>query len=173
MIFRTVSLVGGLLGAGFVSQYPEFTQQYLQRLGGQVDALAVVIEDFDASAARADLTREAALASMGGSVFMENRRKDMRRTIERHTALADDMVALREASPLARLTMPHRVADTALARATWSDFVPAMPLSAEGAISGAAGFAGGYGLIAALLHFLTWPFRRKRRKEDGLSFSGH
>ncbi|WP_417249961.1 DUF2937 family protein [Celeribacter sp.] len=170
MIVKTLTLVGGLLGAATVSQYPEFTQQYLQRLGGQVEALDTVIADFDRSAERAEMTREEALASLGGSVFLENRRSDMRRTIARHEKLTEDLAELRAASPMERLTMPHRVADTETARATWDDFVPAMPISVEGGISALAGFLGGYGVVAALLHFLTWPFRRGRRRKAKLQF---
>lgn len=170
MIIKTLTLTGGLFGAAFVSQYPEFTQQYTQRLGGQVEALGVVLADFDASATRADMTRDEALASLGGSVFLENRRKDMRRTIARHTRLSGDLEVLREATPLQRLTMPQRVTDTELARATWGDFVPAMPLSLEGMIAGLAGFLGGYAVIAAFLKFLAWPFRRSKREKEGLTF---
>ncbi|WP_417269960.1 DUF2937 family protein [Celeribacter sp.] len=171
MIFRVLTLVGGLFGAACASQFPEFTQQYTQRLGGQVEALGVVIADFDHSAQRADMTRDEALASMGGSVFMENRRRDMRRTIERHAALSEDQIALRTATPLQRLTMPHRVADTQLARATWDDFVPALPLSIEGLIAGFVGFLGGYLTIAGLLRLLAWPFRKRHKKNGGLTFT--
>ncbi|WP_417243009.1 DUF2937 family protein [Celeribacter sp.] len=171
MIFKVLTLVGGLFGAALVSQFPEFTQQYTQRLGGQVEALGVVLADFDHSAQRADMTRDEALASMGGTVFMENRRRDMRRTIDRHARLSADQIALRTATPLQRLTMPHRVADTELARSTWNDFVPAMPLSVAGIISGFVGFIGGYVVIAAFLRFLAWPFRKRRKKANGLTFT--
>lgn len=39
MIGRVLALAGGLSGAVGLSQFPEFSQQYLQRLAGQVDAL--------------------------------------------------------------------------------------------------------------------------------------
>ena len=55
MIIKTLTLVGGMFGAATLSQFPEFTQQYMQRLGGQVDALSVVIQDFDPSAQKAQL----------------------------------------------------------------------------------------------------------------------
>ena len=96
-MLRALALTGGLLGAAVVSQFPEFTQQYTQRLGGQVEALETVLADFDASAQKAEMTREEALASMGGSVFLENRRRDMRDTIERHARLSDDLAALQDA----------------------------------------------------------------------------
>ncbi len=168
-MLRALALTGGLLGAAVVSQFPEFTQQYTQRLGGQVEALETVLADFDASAQKAEMTREEALASMGGSVFLENRRRDMRDTIERHARLSDDLAALQDASPLERLTMPHRVTDTALARATYEEFRPALPLSIEGAISALAGYLGGWLAVSALLTLLAWPFKRRKSK-SGLTF---
>jgi hypothetical protein len=162
MIIKTLTLIGGMFGAATLSQFPEFTQQYMQRLGGQVDALTTVINDFDTSARKADMTREAALASMGGSVFLENRRSDMRATIERHRRLEDDLVVLSAATPIARVSMPHRLRDQDLVRATYDSFRPALPLTLEGALSASAGFIAGWAIIAALLHFLAWPFRRRR-----------
>lgn len=169
MFIRVLTLIGGLLGAGVFSQYPEFTQQYMQRLAGRVDALREVVADFDASAAKASLTRDEALAAMGGTVFLDNRRLDMRNTIAREARLSADLERLRTASPMERLIMPQRVADTELARATWGDFTPALPFSVEGAVAATGGFLAGWALIAALLHFLAWPFRRRKAK-DGLTF---
>ncbi|SEK59831.1 DUF2937 family protein [Pacificibacter marinus] len=164
MIIKTLTLVGGMFGAAIVSQFPEFTQQYMQRLGGQVDALSVVIGDFDNSANKADMTRVEALASMGGSVFMDNRRRDMRATIARHARLSGDLQRLSDASPLERISMPHRLRDVNLVSATYTDFQPALPLTVEGGISAAGGFLIGWGGIAAVLHFMLWPFRRRRPK---------
>tara|TARA_R110001583_G_scaffold138983_1_gene291013 strand:+ start:216328 stop:216879 length:552 start_codon:yes stop_codon:yes gene_type:complete len=169
MIVKTLTLVGGLFGAAIVSQFPEFSQQYTQRLGGQVDALAVVITDFDASAQKADMTREDALASMGGSVFLENRRRDMRTTFARYDRLSEDLTMLRDASPLERLTMPQRIADVELARTTWDNFVPAMPLSVAGGLSALIGYVAGWGGVFAVLWLLAWPFKRRKSK-DGLTF---
>ena len=46
MIIRAITLAGGLaVGAG-ASQFPEFSQQYAQRLGGAVDALGEVVRGF-------------------------------------------------------------------------------------------------------------------------------
>ncbi|RPE72032.1 DUF2937 family protein [Pacificibacter maritimus] len=162
MFTKVLTLAGGIACAALSSQYPEFTQQYMQRLGGQVDALAVVIRDFDTSARSADMTRDAALASMGGSVFLDNRRKDMRRTIARHEDLSNDLEQLSNASPLARISMPHRLRDTALISATYKEFRPAIPLTLEGFISAVGGFFVGWGLVLALIHFLSWPLRRRR-----------
>ena len=39
MILRALTLAAGLTGAAGASQFPEFSQQYVQRLGGAVDEL--------------------------------------------------------------------------------------------------------------------------------------
>ena len=163
MIVRTLTLAGGLLTAGLTSQAPEFTQQYLQRLAGQVDALSLVARDFDASALASGLGREEALSQMTGTDFLTARQADMRRTFARHARLADHLASLRAATPLERLAMPHRLADTDLARATWSDFKPALPLTTAGAVAGSAGFVAGAALTAALLSLLAGLVRRTRR----------
>ena len=51
-MFKILAVAGGLAGAAGLSQYPEFSQQYTQRLAGQVDALGLVVADFEASALR-------------------------------------------------------------------------------------------------------------------------
>ncbi|SLN49659.1 hypothetical protein AQS8620_02126 [Aquimixticola soesokkakensis] len=173
MIMRALAFAGGLFGAALLSQYPEFTQQYTQRLGGQVSALASVVADFDRSARREDMSRDEALAEMGGTPFLDARRRDIRATIARQEQLAQDLDELRSASAMARLAMPQRVADSELAVATWRDFRPALPLSVEGLLAGFAGLIGGYVLAYLMLKFLLWPFRRPTRRAQGTKLDFH
>jgi hypothetical protein len=161
-VIRVISLLGGLAGATALSQFPEFSQQYLQRLGGQADALAAVVEAFDASATEAGLTREAALADLSGTTFRNAHQEDMRRTILRAAAVEADLALLRAAAPLERLTLPHRFRDGETLAATWADFRPAVPVTADGLASGGIGFVTGWAVVAFLLRFLTAPFRRQR-----------
>ena len=51
MFARVLTLAGGLSGAAGLSQFPEFSQQYAQRLGGAVEELQLFVEEFDADAA--------------------------------------------------------------------------------------------------------------------------
>lgn len=162
MILRALALCGGLAGASGLSQYPEFSQQYLQRLAGQVDALDVVVADFEASAFRAGLTRSQALAELTGTNFLSDRQADMRRTFRRHAVLTDNLAALRDASPLGRIIMPQRIADPATFAATWSDFRPALPLTFAGLVSGLAGLALGWAIVRMLLGLILTPVRRTR-----------
>ncbi len=161
-MIRVLVLAGGLAGAATFSQYPEFSQQYLQRLAGQVDALTQVVRDFDRSALDAGMGRDEALSEMTGTPFLTARQADMRRTFARHAVLSDDLATLRAASPLARLTMPQRLGDAATLRATMDDFAPAAPLSVAGLAAGGLGFAGGGLLATLLLGVALLPFRRGR-----------
>lgn len=161
-MIRVLCLVGGLAGAAGLSQYPEFSQQYMQRLAGQVDALTVVSKDFDASALAAGLGREEALEQLTGTPFLDARQLDMRRTFARHARLSENLMILREATALERILLPHRMADTETMQAVWADFTPAMPLSVAGAASAGTGFLGGWAMLAAVLALVTVPFKRAR-----------
>lgn len=127
MILRALTLAGGLTGAAASSQFPEFSQQYLQRLGGAVDALEQVVADFDASATSVGLTRDAALAQMQGTAFLDRRRADMAQTFLRYETLKDDLSKLEGAGPFMRAYNLPRLTDTQIARAAWDAYEPAVP----------------------------------------------
>lgn len=158
---RVLALVAGLAGATALSQFPEFSQQYLQRLGGQADALTAVATAFDASATAAGLTREAALANLSAGTFQLAHQADMRETLARADRVDNDLALLRAASPLERLALPQRFRDAETLQATWADFRPAVPVTADGLISAGIGFLLGYGLMAGLIALILAPFRRR------------
>ncbi len=161
MIVRAIALAGGIAGAAGLSQYPEFSQQYVQRLGGQVEALASVVADFDASAARAELTRDEALEELSGSVFLDGRQVDMRRTFARFERLSSDRAMLSNATPVERIFMPQRLRDPELLAGTWSDFKPALPLTVAGLVAAGLGFLLGWIALGGVLRLLAWPFRAR------------
>lgn len=165
MIARMLTLAGGLAGAAGLSQFPEFSQQYTQRLAGAVDELSRVVEDFDRSAAAEGLDRQAALDAMAGSGFVERRRVDMTRTIERKSRLEADLAALRGAGPFTRAYEAAHFDDMEIARRAAQDFKPAMPLTFEGISFAAVGLFVGWLAIATVLYvlrLLLWPVRRRR-----------
>jgi len=167
MIGRALAMVGGLTGAAGLSQYPEFAQQYTQRLAGQVEALEVVVEDFETTAERSGLTRDEALAEMTGTTFLADRGRDMERTITRYEGLQSDYTMLTEASAFEKMMMPHRLADGETFRGTWGDYEPAVPLTAAGAASAGVGFFAGWLLVGVLIWILTLPFRRRQPEGQG------
>ena len=172
-MIRTLALAGGILGAAALSQYPEFSQQYLQRLAGQVDALTIVVDDFEASAMEAGLTRTEALEEMTGTTFLAQHQTDLRRTFRRHAVLSDNLATLRAATPLERILMPQRMTDPATFAATWGDYRPAMPLTVAGVAAGGIGFALGWLLSRALLALMLSPLRRRRTARRPGRAAGH
>jgi hypothetical protein len=159
-MLRLLALGAGLASGVTLSQFPEFSQQYLQRLGGQADSLAAVVAEFDASAQKAGLAREAALSELRGSTFLDLRQNDMRRVIARSERASADYALLKAAGPLERLALPHRFRDGQTLAATWADFRPAIPVTFDGLIAAGIGYALGWGLFLALAALARRPFRR-------------
>lgn len=167
-MIRALILAGGVAGAAGLSQFPEYSQQYNQRLAGAVDELARVVADFDASATAAGLSREAALAQMTGTRFLEQRRADMARTFGRHARLSADLAVLRGAGPFTRAWHATRLTDPQIAARAWGDFRPALPLDLAGLVFAGLGLVLGSGLAAGGIGLLRWPFRRRARPAAGL-----
>jgi len=135
MLLRALSLAAGLTGAAGVSQFPEFSQQYMQRLGGAVDALAEVVAEFDADAA----------------------------SLDRHTQLSSDLEMMQGLGPFSRARHAARFTDAELAGRVWENYKPAMPVTFEGAIFAGVGFLGGLALFSGLIWLLSLPFSLFRR----------
>lgn len=141
---RLINLGGGLLALFAASQFPEYSQQYVQRLGGAVDELNLVASDFDNSAQAVGFTRETALASMVGNEFQRRRKADMERLFARLERLSAHYAALRGADAFARLQAIARFDDTRIAARAWDDFKPAIPLTFDGLSFAAGGFVAGF-----------------------------
>lgn len=166
MIFRVLAFSSAVLGGAGASQFPEYSQQYLQRLSGAVEELDRVSADFDASAEAAGLNRDQALAQMEGTAFLESRRADMDRTFARHARLSEDLAALEESGPFARALHAWRMTDSDVAQAAWGDFEPAVPVTGEGAVFAGGGAVLGWFSLAGLWALLAWLgsklFRRRQ-----------
>lgn len=160
-MLRALTLAAGLSGAATLSQFPEFSQQYTQRLGGAVDALAQVVADFDTSAQAVGLSRDAALTQMQGSPFLERRRADMTATIMRFEHLSADLRALEGQGPFTRAYNLRHFTDPQIAQAAWCAYQPALPLNFAGLSFAFVGFVLGAALLAGLRALLRWPFGRR------------
>src|SRR5438552_921836 len=88
--------VAAAVGALMSSQFPEFAQQYRQRLGGALQEMRHIVGDFDAAAAEHNLTRTQALMrySESSEPFLQNQRANVQRTIDRYEQLADQRARL-------------------------------------------------------------------------------
>ena len=161
MILRALVIAGGLAGGAATSQFPEFSQQYLQRLGGAVDELQQVARDFDASARAVGLSRQDALAQMTGTPFLERRRVDMTSTLNRYETLSASLARLEGQGPFMRAYYLPQMRDVSIAREAWNVYQPAVPLNFAGAIFAGAGFLLGAFAIWAVLRIMFFPFRRR------------
>jgi len=146
---RMLGTMGGVALALTASQFPEFAQQYEQRLGGAVDQLAAIIADFDATAERSGLDRREALAvyEATGEAFLAERAGDMRATFARHERLSAHLALLESAGPLEKATGFARYYDPEIGSRAIRAYEPAVPVTAEGFVWAGAGLVVGYALI--------------------------
>jgi hypothetical protein len=158
---RALSIVGGLaLGFGF-AQFPEYAQQYEQRLGGAVDELRIIVDDFDRGAASFGLSREDALLryAMSPDEFLQDRGLSMRMTLGRYERLRADLADLQQASALRRVQLlPHYLDSDVGARAL-ENFELGVPATGEALSWGLVGTLIGYVVLYPFLGFFTLPFR--------------
>jgi hypothetical protein len=163
---RTLAMVGGLaLGLCF-AQFPEYAQQYEQRLGGAVDELKTIVDDFDRDATRFGLTRQQALERYAVSPddFLVARGTSMDRTLSRYQQLSGMLADLQNAGPLGRVAHLGDYLDSDVGARALQNFKPAVPVTAEGIGWGLAGWLIGYLVLYPFLGIFTLPFRWRRGK---------
>jgi hypothetical protein len=143
-------LVAAVLCAGAV---PSFIAQYRQRLGGRLDQVLLDLAPFQRIAdlyhhgSLEELVRHH-LASADATFHAEGAAV---------RAMMDSAAALRAAAEALNADLAHQLlyllrhTDPSIARATWSSFVPSMPLDTEAVV-----FAGLVGLLVWLLAALLW-----------------
>lgn len=149
MIIRVLALSGGLLGAASLSQFPEYSQQYKQRLSGAVDELSGIVVQFDADAEMVGMDRTEALRDLSaGSAMARARAESMGHVLARHDRLSAHLDALHTSTGLHNTLMSWRFMDPDLAQETWNDFQPAVPARGEGIAFAGVGFLIGYTLLA-------------------------
>ena len=161
---RLVAGIGGLGLAVTLSQFPEYAQQYTQRLGGAVDELRVITEEFDRSAASGGLDRVAALRRYESSndAFLAERGISMAGTFQRYELLRNTLARIEGATPLERLQELPAYLDTDIGRRTLDNYKPAVPVTMEGILWAGGGFLVGFLVLSALWRFFALPFQRKR-----------
>ena len=167
MILRLITFVGAILGATGLSQFPEYAQQYEQRLAGAVDELRLVVADFDATLADLGQTREQAFApnqnlSPRETAMLGNAKSH----IERLAYLEDALDRLRTGSVFDQMVAVPLVADVKIAQRAFADFKPAVPISVQGFASAGLGFVAGWIVVGLLIWCLGWPFRRRKARDS-------
>ncbi|SMR83234.1 Protein of unknown function [Aliiroseovarius halocynthiae] len=159
-MIRTLAMIGGLAGAVALSQFPEFTQQYVQRLSGARTELKVITTGFDLTAKAAGYSRDEALDKMSGSDFQNDLRDQMQDNFNRYDRLDASYAALKGTEPLMRLTKLWHFRDADLVERTWNDYRPAVPVTADGILCAGIGYVGGWLIVSLLLGAFLRPFRK-------------
>lgn len=148
---RILSWIGALSGGAVTSQFPEFSQQYRQRLGGAVDELARVVAGFDADAADLGLSRSQALVELAQSgAIGAARAETMAETLTRMARLQADQAALAGLDAVQRVFNLRHFSDPELLQAVWASYAPAVPLTPGGAGFALAGLLAGLFAVSAL-----------------------
>jgi hypothetical protein len=158
MIYRRLVLFFALLAGIAASQLPEFAQQYRQRLGGALDELKAIVQQFDSDGVAAGMDRESAIKRLttDTDAFVRQRGTQMSETVARMQRLNRQAEGFAQAGPIARLPVMAKDFDPTIARRAYESFEPAAPLTWEGLITALGGF------FAALfgLKLVGWPVRR-------------
>ena len=168
MLLRTLAFAIGVSFAALAAQFPEFSQQYTQRLAGKVDELQRFVREFDLDASAVGVSREQALIDLArGGAIGAQRAQTIVSTIDREKRLNSVLNDLRNAGPIKQIMIVNNSVDKEIARGTLQDFHPALPVSFEGVAFALVGFIAGIssvGLIGAAFQQIN-----KRRKRYALS----
>jgi hypothetical protein len=162
MVGRFIAFVLAVLAGIVTSQGPEFAQQYRQRLGGAVDELTRVIDNFNHDAAASGVDQAGALGLMArnSEPLVRQQAVSMAETILRYQRLSDQQQAFQNTPPFHRIVVFMQEFDRPLVESTLKSFEPAVPATAEGIIFAAGGFI----VIYFLLRFLGFVFRPRRHR---------
>ncbi|KKB77735.1 hypothetical protein VW35_13760 [Devosia soli] len=161
---RMLAGVGGVGLAVMLSQFPEYAQQYTQRLGGAVDELRVITEDFDRAADQSGLDRAGALDRYEASsdTFLSDRGRSMQRTFQRYEELSETLTRISGADMVERFKNLPAYLDSDIGRRTLENYKPAVPVTIEGILYAGAGFLLGFLSLSALFKVFSMPFRKRR-----------
>ncbi|MCT4555605.1 MAG: DUF2937 family protein [Pelagimonas sp.] len=144
-MLRILTLMAGLSGAFGAAQFPEYSQQYLQRLGGAVDELARQVDRHEREAAALGVSLDQMLVQLSAEGPLAERQAEHIRTdLIRHARLSADLQALQGAGPFMRVRLATHLGDSDVARRALGDYKPALPASFEGAIFATSGFVLGW-----------------------------
>jgi hypothetical protein len=158
-----VAFVMGLVFGFVLSQAPEFAQQYRQRLGGAVDELQRIIQQFDEDSRRSGYDRMAALRLMANNKeqLVRDQAGRMEEVIARHDRLRAQEIAFRNGGPFVRISAFILNFDRPLVERTVVAYEPAVPVTTEGLLLAGGGFLAAYLLLPAFGE--SWRRRRALR----------
>ncbi|WP_102959600.1 DUF2937 family protein [Mangrovicella endophytica] len=167
-------LLAALLFGFVASQSAEFTQQYLQRLGGAADELRRIVQRFDEGAASLGLSRQQAVGRLVANpdAIAVRQGEEAVLTAGRYADVERRYRTLREAAPLQRPFLALSDPDWDMLSRTGEDYRPALPVTMEGVVLTLAGFALGWAAgagAAGTRHMLRRRRLRRKAAAEGTS----
>lgn len=173
MFRQILAVILGILGGAGFSQFPEYATQYEQRVGGALDELVSIVQDFDQDASKAGLSRQAALDKYRntGDAFLTERGQSLSDIISRYDFLRFHKEELQNSNAFTRFGILAQRRDEKIAKATLEDYQPALPLTGEGLAHAGLGFVVAWILGIITLTIVLIPFKRRapriRRRPAG------
>jgi hypothetical protein len=141
------SRIFAVVGAVTLSQFPNFVQAYLQRLGGHLDELKRVIAQYDKAAVSTGKTLKEYI-----SIHMSSNSPEIVKTgqimndqLTRVDHLGKSLDVINNAGPFSKFISFCANADFEIARATLKNYTPGLSLNAESILYGLLGMV--FGMI--------------------------
>ncbi len=152
-------------GAVLFSQFPEFMQQYLQRLEGHLDEARLAVDRFRDAAAQSGMSLDqlVAGAARNPDPSMGKLGAVVQAAVARVEELRASDTALRGASVATRPFVFLAHMDKGIARATLAIYRPAVPTTAEGLVYAGLGLVIALGLYHLLIR---GPIARRVRRRQ-------
>ncbi len=164
MFRRLFNGLSGVAGAGSLSQFPTYYQQYLQRLGGRVDQAQIQVTRIEAAAREEGMTLAQYIEKFSSSADSTYQLQGtvLREEVADLDRLRNAVEALTQAPPIERpfRLLQHMDADTA--RTALNDFALGVPLTTEGFVYAGIGLILGMMFLAILKRLVSGVFRRRR-----------
>jgi hypothetical protein len=153
---HAVILLIALLPALFLSQLPEFVQQYSQRMGGAIDELTRIVEHFDEDSRRSGYDRSSALQLMAKNPeqLIREQSTRMQDNFARLNRLRAQQQAFNNSTSVGRSFEFLKHYDPPLAERTFASF--RFGLSIDGVVLGALGW-----FLGSLLMFCLFAVGRR------------
>jgi hypothetical protein len=159
---KTAFFLCGLVGALLLSQFPEFFQQYTQRLGGRLDEVTAQVTALEGRAAEAgkDLRRYLRGLQLHRDVDVRREGMALQALVHRKATLEEAYQAMAGVDRWWRASAFVEHVDWDVAASTLEVYRPAMPVTPEAGVYAAAGFGSGALIFLAILG-LWGPERRR------------
>jgi Protein of unknown function (DUF2937) len=161
MILNRIALFFAFVFGFASTQAPEFWQQYQQRLGGAIDELTTIVNQFDSDAAAQHLSESQAVSRLeaNSDPLAQGRGAEMQRIADRLTRLRKAQAAFNSTNVISKWIALAENFDPTIAARAYEAYQPAVPTTPDGFISGVIGFVLGW----ILTHLIGLPVRHHKK----------